>query len=149
GGPGFITKFSFAPGPNIAFAPKTLSFANQATGKGSTPQSVKITNNGNATLNFTSITAGADFEQTNDCGTSIAGGASCNVNVDFNPLQPGTFSESLTLTDDAPARVQTIALNGSAFTGAGAVLSQTNLNFGSLIVETSSAAVPVTLSNNG
>src|SRR5215472_5388020 len=148
-GPGFIAKLSFAPGPNISVAPKTLSFASQATGRSSNPQIVKITNNGDATLTFTSITPGADFGQTNDCGTSIAGGASCTVNVVFNPGQTGTLSESLTLTDDAPTKVQTIALNGSAFTGAGAVLSLTDLNFGERIVGTSSPAAPVTLTNNG
>ncbi|HKR94133.1 MAG TPA: choice-of-anchor D domain-containing protein, partial [Candidatus Angelobacter sp.] len=148
-GPGFITKLSFAPAPNVAFAPKTLTFGSVATGRSSNPQSVKITNNGDATLTFTSITVGRDFSQTNDCGTSIAGGTSCTVNVVFNPGQTGTINESLTLTDDAITKVQTIALNGSAFTGAGAILSLTELNFGSLIVGTSSPAAPVTLTNNG
>ncbi|HZS28570.1 MAG TPA: choice-of-anchor D domain-containing protein [Candidatus Angelobacter sp.] len=148
-GPGFISKLSFAPAPNVAFAPKTLTFGSVATGRSSNPQSVKITNNGDATLTFTSITVGDDFSQTNDCGTSLAGGTSCTVNVVFNPGQTGTINESLTLTDDAITKIQTIALNGSAFTGAGAVLSLTDLNFGSLIVGTSSPAAPVTLTNNG
>ncbi|HET9364091.1 MAG TPA: choice-of-anchor D domain-containing protein [Candidatus Angelobacter sp.] len=148
-GPGFITKLSFAPAPNIAFAPKTLTFGSVATGRSSSAQSVKITNNGDAPLTFTSITADADFSETNDCGTSIAGGASCTVDVVFNPGQTGTLNESLTLTDNAITKVQTIALNGSAFTGAGAILSLTDLNFGSLIVGTSSPAAPVTLTNNG
>jgi hypothetical protein len=78
-------------GPAAAISPTTLNFANQAAGITSSSQVVTLTSTGtvNLTLNSVSLTGtnAADFAQTNNCGSSLAPGASCQVNVTFTPRE--------------------------------------------------------------
>jgi hypothetical protein len=71
-------------------------------GSPSTAQSVTLSNTGNETLTITSIVPSGDFTQMNNCGTSVAAGASCTINVTFTPTATGTRSGSLAITDNAP-----------------------------------------------
>src|SRR6185503_9147825 len=87
-------------------------FGNYPLGKTGGPENLIVTNSGNATLNFKSITlSGADvgdFSQTNNCGSSIAAGAQCLVQVKFKPSALGIRATTLTLVDDATPGTQTV-----------------------------------------
>ena len=73
--------------PGVAFAPTSLTFAAQAVGTTSAPQSITITNTGNAGLFINSAaTRGADpldFTQVDDgcSGLTLAPGSSCSVSI--------------------------------------------------------------------
>ena len=67
--------------PIANLSPTSLSFGNQLVGTISAPQPVALSNSGSAPLTINSITASGDFAQTNDCGSSLAAGASCTINV--------------------------------------------------------------------
>ena len=88
-------------GARIALSPPRLSFAEQATGTASAPQTVKVTNTGNASLNISKISlAGpdaADFSQTNTCSSSIAAGANCTVSVTYKPTDEGPKTAAVTV----------------------------------------------------
>ncbi|HEV2378201.1 MAG TPA: choice-of-anchor D domain-containing protein [Terriglobia bacterium] len=136
------------PIPAVALSPTSLSFGNQAVGTSSAPQTVTLTNTGSATLNISGVTTGPDYSQTNTCASSVAAGASCTLTVTFTPTTAGTFSESLTMTDNATDSPETVSLSGTG-TAPSAGLSPGSLTFAGQQVGTSSAAQNVTLTNTG
>ena len=78
--------------PVLTASPASLSFGNQAVGSASAAQAVTVSNTGTATASLSSVSAGAPFAQTNTCGSSLAAGASCTVNVTFTPTTGGAAS---------------------------------------------------------
>ena len=115
--------------PLAGLAPSSLTFANQIVGTTSGTQSVTLTNSGDATLNISSISVTGNFSQSNNCGTALAAGANCTLNVVFIPTATGTRAGTLTVADDA--------LNGSPQT---ASLTGTGVDF-SLTASPSSVTV--------
>ena len=63
----------------------SLSFANQVVTSVSASQSITVSNSGTAALAIGGIATTGDFGQTNNCGTTLAAGSSCNINVTFTP----------------------------------------------------------------
>jgi phospholipase C len=150
-----LTGTGGSSGPAVTFSPTSLTFASQAVGTTSSPQNVKLTNSGSATLTLTSITlTGAnpgDFVQTNTCGTSVAAGGNCTISVTFKPTAAGTRAASVSVADNAPGSPQTVGLTGTGTAGGGPVvtLSPTSLTFATQVVGTSSPVQVVTLTNTG
>ncbi len=108
-------------GPSIAVNPSSLSFGSQTVGSATGAQSVTVTNSGNQAATVSSISTSGDFAQTNNCGSSIAAGASCTVNVTFTPTATGARTGTLSIASNAPGSPATVALSGSG------VSSNTNL----------------------
>jgi hypothetical protein len=97
----------------VSLMPPTVTFPNQYVGTSGLPQSVQLTNSGNATLTITSVTATpADFAPLSTCGSSLAPGASCSIGVFFDPTTSGTRNGTLTVTDSASDSPQTASLTG-------------------------------------
>jgi FG-GAP-like repeat/Abnormal spindle-like microcephaly-assoc'd, ASPM-SPD-2-Hydin len=111
----------------------SITFNGQVVGSTSAGQSVTLSNTGNSALAVTGVAvSGAnsgDFAVTNNCGVSVAGGASCVINATFKPTAGGTRTATITVTDSATSGTQTIALHGTgedfsmAFTGGSTVAS--------------------------
>ena len=103
-------------GTAVSLSRKALSFGSQPVGTTSVPGNVTLTNVGTGQLNFTGIsiagTNAGDFSQTNTCGTSIAGGASCTITVTFTPAAKGTRKASVSISDDGGATPQKVNLTG-------------------------------------
>ena len=74
----------------MSLSPTSLTFSNQSVGTTSGAQSGALTNSGNAALTITGIATIRDFSQTNACGSSLAAGAHCPINVTFTPTAAGT-----------------------------------------------------------
>jgi hypothetical protein len=68
--------------------------------------------------------------------------------VTFTPTVSGADNGALTITDDAAASPQTLGLTGIGL-GPGVLLSPTSLTFPDQQVGTTSAPLPVTLTNSG
>ncbi len=136
-------------GPAVTLSPTSLTFAAQAVGTSSSPQSVTLTNTGSAKLTVSGISTSGDFSQTNTCGSSVAAGASCTISVTFKPTVAGTRSGTLTVTDNASPATQTVSLTGTGTGGPAVSLSPTSLTFGSQAVGVSSSSQAVTLENTG
>jgi phospholipase C len=94
-------------------ANQALTFGPQALGTVSAPQLVTVTNRGTTVLTFASIVPAGDFTQTNNCGIGIAAGASCTIQVRFNPSQKGTRTGQITVTDNDLRGPQFINLTGT------------------------------------
>ncbi|HEV2351619.1 MAG TPA: choice-of-anchor D domain-containing protein [Terriglobia bacterium] len=139
--------------PAVTLSGTSLSFGNQALASASAPQSITLKNTGSAPLGFPSSMAisganAADFSQTNTCGTSLAGGASCTISVTFTPTTIGTEAGTLTITDNAAGSPQTVALGGTGM-GSAVSLSPASLTFAAQLDASSSAAQAITLTNTG
>jgi len=99
--------------PVAALTP-SLTFDPQVVGTTSAAQTLTLSNNGDATLDISSITAGSDFSQTNSCPNAVAPGASCTIQVSFTPSASGVRNGRVAVLDDDPAGgTQTSALIGT------------------------------------
>jgi len=152
GGPydAFVTKISLVPTPSLSISPPSFAFANQAVGTTSSSQTATLTNVGAAGLIVTTVVAAGNFAESDTCVSSspIAANGTCSVNVTFTPTAPGTRTGSLTITDNATIRPQTVQLTGTGV-GPAASLSPVSLWFGNQLDGTTSAAETALLWNTG
>jgi len=100
---------------------------------------------GNAPLEISGIAASDEFNQTNDCGTSLATGASCTISVALNPSTSGDATGTLTISDNAVDSPQVVSLTG---VGTEVSLSATSLTFPAQKVGTTIAR-PLVVTNHG
>jgi trimeric autotransporter adhesin len=142
--------------PTDAMTPSPLAFTPQPVGVPSAALPVIVSNaTGTGPLVITGVTFGgtngSDFSQTNTCGTlpaTVAIGATCTINVVFNPTSgtPAARSATLTLADNAANT--SINITGTA-TVATVSFSPTNLTFASQAVGTKWASQAITVKNTG
>jgi len=104
-------------GPNATLSATRLSFNDQVLDTKSSALSITVSNYGTAPLNIASVATTANFEQTNDCATDLASGASCTVNVTFTPTATGSVFGTLTIADGAPGSPHTVSLSGNGVAG--------------------------------
>lgn len=129
-----------------------LTFSQVAFGHASAPKPVTLTNVGSTPLTISSVQVVGGFSQTNNCGSSLAAGAFCTFNVSFKPSTatavPGwpMFFGNLIINDSDPASPQTVLLGG---TGTAVTMAPTKVTFAAQAVGTTSAPVPVKVSNSG
>jgi hypothetical protein len=97
--------------PGVGLSPASLNFPAQTVSTKSAPQMITLTNTGNAALSPLTITRSGPFAETNNCGGFVAVGASCAISVAFSPINAGSGSGTLTLTDNAGT--QSVPLSGS------------------------------------
>jgi len=157
-------------GTMATVSPSTLTFGTQAIGTSSS-QTVTLTNLSSVALAISSVTvygnnlgepntASPDFTQSNNCGTSLSGGASCTITVSFSPSALGSRQGDVAIFDseaDSPQLV-TLGGNGSAaqvnpVPSIGLPLSPDSLNPGtakhSLIVNGANFVSGATVNWNG
>jgi hypothetical protein len=131
-------------GPTLTTSPSSIAFGNQTVGTASSAHAVTVTNSGSSAATVSSIAASSAFAQTNTCGTSIAAGASCTVNVTFTPTAAGAISGTVTITSNATNNPTVITLSGTGTT------STTNLAIGATMTASSSApGYPPSNANDG
>lgn len=99
-----------------------LYFYNQIVNTPSTPQPVTITNSGSTTLTFSGITSSADYPFTTNCGNgqgggTLAAGASCTVQVEFDPQAIGKRTRNLSIAENAAGSPIVIPLQGTGIAG--------------------------------
>jgi uncharacterized protein (TIGR03437 family) len=111
-GNAFVIKISSSNTAGAAVSPAVLTFAAQSLNTASAAQTVMLFSAGGSPLNLTVATTG-DFAQTNNCGTSVAAGAACTINVTFTPTALGSRTGNLNLTDNASSGTQSVPLTGS------------------------------------
>jgi len=137
-------------GTSVELSAQSLNFGIVLLPGSSPPQTVTLTNVGSKTLSFKSIKlTGADpgdYSQSNSCGASIGGGASCTFTVVFAPKAVATRTASLSISDTDVTSPQMVSLTGN---GTEVELSAQSLSFGSQAVWTSSQPQTITLTNVG
>ncbi len=120
GSPQTVTLTGTGESPAASLSASTVNFGSQMLNTTSTtPQKVVLTNSGNASLSITSISIGGTdpseftLSPSNPCGSTVAQGSSCTIQVNFKPTSSGSQSATMTITDNAPNSPQVVALTGS------------------------------------
>ena len=143
-----------ATAPQAALTPATANFGSVTIGSTSSAQTFTLTNAGTAALPITSVgltgTNATLFAlASNNCGTSLAAGAACNVTITFTPTAAGSATATLSIVDSVGTQSATLSATGAAVAAPQAALTPTTGAFGSVNVGSTSAAQTFTLSNAG
>ncbi|MGD0303283.1 MAG: protease pro-enzyme activation domain-containing protein [Candidatus Acidiferrales bacterium] len=135
--------------PTATLSATTLAFGDETVGVKSAAQTSTLTNTGNATLTISSIATSGNtqsFSETNNCGSTLAAGATCTFSVTFDPN--GALPKSMTITITDTAGTQTITSTGTGVAASGTVnVNPSSLSFGNQTVGVKSAAQTSVLTN--
>ncbi|MGI4755575.1 MAG: choice-of-anchor D domain-containing protein [Janthinobacterium lividum] len=136
--------------PVVTFSPGQLTFAAQNVGSTSNPQTVTVTNTGNAVLQISSVAASAGFAETDTCtNTSLTVNASCTLTVTFSPSAAGTASGSVSVYANVSGGYAALPLSGTGQGVSNLTLAPSSVVFPATAVGTSSPSQMVTVSNSG
>ncbi len=131
----------------------TQDFGSVPMNTASSGQVFTFTNTGNTTLSNISVTSSSgDFVETNNCSSTLAAQASCNINITFTPTATGTRTGSLTVTSTSTVNpTLSVSLTGTGTTAPVATLSLTpaSADFGTIALNSSSSAGVFLLTNTG
>lgn len=111
-------------------------------------QTVTLTNEGSLAVNYDSIGVASgqgNFNQSNNCGTSLAAGAACDIVVKFTPSTGGTLKGKLYVASGSNA-LASITLEGTGEAPA-LTVSPTSVSFPSVKVGVASTPQTVQISN--
>jgi hypothetical protein len=104
----------------VTLTPTFYNFATTVVGQASSdsPSVFTLANSSGSTItsvsiSFTGVNAG-DFAQTTSCGSSLANGSNCAINVTFTPAAVGSRSATLSVSDSGAGSPQTSSLSGIA-----------------------------------
>ena len=143
GSPQTVSLAGTGLAPLGLLAPASLAFSLQAVGTSSASQIATLTNSGNLGLNLSSINISGPFSQTNNCGSTLAPGANCAINVTFSPAIVGPASGTLTVADTS-GKAYSASLGGT-----GVDFSVTASPATGSVVRGSSVAYTITLNPLG
>ena len=136
--------------PSMALNPVSLTFATQAVATASAPQTITVTNSGNAALTVSQIDTSGDFTEADNCvGATIAAGATCAVQVKFLPAAVGARVGVLTVYGNVAGGQATAALSGVGAPAAAIALSPVSVTYSGTNVGVVSAAQNIAISNTG
>ena len=139
-------------GSAYTLSTSSLVFGNQALNLASSAKTITLRSTGVTALPITSIAIGGtnpgQFAQTNNCGTSVAAGASCAIKVTFKPTGTGSKVAALSVTAGGGAGTKTASLSGTGVRSTFSV-SPTALRFGNVARNAISTAKTVLISNTG
>jgi hypothetical protein len=134
--------------PAYTLSTSSLAFGNQALNLASTAQTIMLRSTGLTALAITSIVIGgthpSEFAQTNNCGTSLATGASCAITVTFRPITTGAKAATLSVTAGDGAGIKTASFSGIGVRAAYSS-SASSLVFGNQALNLASSAKTITL----
>jgi hypothetical protein len=164
GTPGEITNVALSGTgiqANVTLAPDPTNFGNQRVGTTSGAMTVTVTNSGTDIATLSGPGNPVSFGGANPGDFAVAGGTtcvanfvlaagggSCLINITFTPSATGLRAASVNVADDAPGSPQSAALNGTGIAPVAGV-APTPHDFGTRIINTTSAAQTFTVSNSG
>jgi hypothetical protein len=141
---------STAAQPSISLGPTSLTFGTQSVATASAPQTITVTNTGNAPLTVSMIATTGDFRETDDCTSApIAVNSTCAIQVSFLPTAIGGRSGLLTVYGNVSGGQATAALTGIGGAAAAIVLDPITLNFPATTINATSPAQNIAISNTG
>ena len=148
---GAVQPGAAATASAASVSPATLAFGNQATGT-TTTLTATVSNTGNTALAGGAFTvSGSRFSRPGGaaggtCAATLAVGASCNINVAFNPNSTTNFTGTLAVSyTGATVTGSPVALSG---TGVSMAVTPASLAFGSVAAGTASSPLTLTVQNS-
>ena len=130
-------------------SPTALTFSAQPLGSESARKAITVTNTGTQPLVVTGVTASGDFNEADNCGSPVAVGASCVVNVAFAPTVQGTRTGLLTVLANLPGGQVYANLSGMGDPPGQIVVTPVQLVFPATAVGSTAPVQYLTVSNLG
>ena len=134
--------------PIASLSPTSLSFGSQVIGTASASQTLTLSNTGGAPLAISGIAISGDFSQSGSCGSTLAAGASCAINITFVPSAAGARTGTLTVSSSSSGGQVTASFSGTGVQNAPS-FDSTSLVFSNQNVGTKSSGKNVRLTANG
>src|ERR1700722_19394415 len=143
-----LTGTGVATQAQLTVTPGSVNFGNANVG-GSASATVSLSNQGNATLTVSQISASGTGFSVSGAGTplNIAPGSTASFTATFAPTSAGSATGSISIVSNAPGSPASVALTGTG-TQAQLGASPSNVTFGSVAVG-SNGSQTVTLTNGG
>lgn len=112
-----IKMTSNAKPPRISVKPSSLRFEPLILGNSSLTKTVTIVNKGMSDLEFTQVNTAdlSEFSMVNNCPSILEGGASCTMDINFQPTHSGTREGLLSIDTNDPKKPSVVV----KFTGKG------------------------------
>ncbi len=131
----------------IIVSPDSLAYTNINPNTSSPAQTITIGNGTSGTISpVISLGDAANYSLTNPCPSSLTVGQTCMLSVTFTPKSTGIFQSSISITESSQAFTKNIGLKGTA--GLPLSVSPSQVTFPDQQVGTTSAAIPVQVTNN-
>jgi uncharacterized protein DUF1573 len=134
----------------LDFTVASVSFPLTAVGTTSAQKLATLTNYTSAPIPLGTRTVSADFNSSDNCGTSLAAHASCTFTVSFTPNRPVATTGVVTLAATTSPQPIYLGLTG---TGSGSVTTHVtvtaSLSFANTFIGLTSASKTATLKNTG
>ncbi|MGC2637763.1 MAG: Ig-like domain-containing protein [Acidobacteriaceae bacterium] len=136
----------------VTLTPGSQSFGSVVENTTGPAKILTLTNNQSATLTINSVNLSGPFminTGATTCavsGGTLSAGASCQIGLSFQPTAAGNASGQITVNDTASNTPQFTALTGAGLLPVTAL--PVSLNFGNVVIGTTSAAQNITLHNN-
>ena len=111
-----VSLLGTASSGTASLSPTTLTFGKQNIWTTSSPQNIQtvtLMNTGSTPLEIISVLASGDYSQTNNCGSSLAASANCQINISFQPSAGGSRTGYITVSDTDASSLQTVSLTGT------------------------------------
>ncbi len=139
--------------PALSVNPAQLSFAAQPVGSASAPSTLTISNTGGAAManigfQMTGPAAGSFSTGATTCGSTVAAGSSCTVQVIFTPTTAGASTATLIVSSSTigVAAVQ-VPLSGMGQASSGLSVSPAQMAFNEPTIGQTSASQTATITN--
>ena len=100
-------------GAGLGFTVTGARFFQQTVGTKGVTQQIGFVNGSGAAVTISGFKVSPNFTQTHTCGTTLAAGAFCYVNVAFKPTTKGILQGSVTITDNGPGSPHVLPLIGT------------------------------------
>lgn len=136
--------------PVLGLGPMQVSFpSDQPVGTSSTtPQKINVQNLGTEALTISSIQASGDYTVTDTCNGTVTAGGICSASVNFTPTAGGVRTGTLIFKDNASGSPHVVQLSGTGIAPQ-VTLGAASLTFDAQLLNTTSSAKTVTLTNSG
>jgi len=133
---------------SVTITPTTLAFGNQTVGVKSAAKTASVQSAGASAVSISVATSGAtsSYAESNNCGSSLAAGATCTISVTFDPSAAVYKTETIAVAYTGGS--QTVMATGTGVAGGSITLSPATVAFGNQTVGVTSAAKTATLSNS-
>ena len=148
GGPHTVGLSGTGQGAVASLSVSSMTFVNQSQGTHSAAQTITLSNPGGAVLNFHIAVDGQFGVSNTTCGTILAMGDNCSIDVTFDPPSVGAFSGSLVISSDAVSSPNTVNLSGTGIAAPVVSLNPTSLIFAAQAVGSGTSQM-VKLTNTG
>jgi len=101
--------------PDLTISTTSLTYGSVDVGA-SVSQGISVTNAASGAVPVPAFVTTGDYSTTNNCGSTLAAGATCTVNVIFTPTTTGTRTGTVVAQSKTPGPPSTMTGNGIDFT---------------------------------